>query len=78
VPTNVLLFGKGILGTAKTPFKAYIEKVLNIENLKAFSYTIYLKIKGAKPGKLFPWHRPRFIFIRIKGLLIWKLLELST
>jgi hypothetical protein len=54
VPINALLFSKGILNTVKTPFKAYIEKVLNIENLKAFSYIVYLKIKGAKPGKSFP------------------------
>jgi hypothetical protein len=70
VPTNTLLFSKGILDIAKTPFEAYIEKVPNIENLKAFGYIAYLKIKGAKPRKLFPRHRPRFIFVRIKGLLI--------
>jgi hypothetical protein len=52
------------------PFKIYIEKILNIENLKAFGYIIYLKIKGAKPRKLFPRYRPRFIFVGIKGLLI--------
>jgi hypothetical protein len=78
VPIGILLFGKGILGTVKTPFEAYTEKVPNMENLKAFGYVVYLKIKGAKPGKLFPWHRPGFIFVGIKGLLIWKLLELST
>ena len=70
MPISALLFGEGILGTAKTPFKVYIEKVPNMENLKAFSYIIYLKIKGIKPGKLFPRYRPRFIFIIIKGLLI--------
>jgi hypothetical protein len=67
VPTSALLFGEGILGTIKTPFKAYIEKVPNIENLKAFGYIIYPKIKGAKPGKSFPRYRPRFIFVGIKG-----------
>jgi hypothetical protein len=67
---SALLFSKGTLSTVKTPFEAYIEKVLNIENLKAFGYIVYLKIKGTKPGKSFPWHRPRFIFVRIKGLLI--------
>jgi hypothetical protein len=70
VPISILPFSEGILGTTKTPFEAYTEKVLNMENLKAFGYTIYLKIKGAKPGKSFPRHRPRFIFIRIKGSLI--------
>jgi hypothetical protein len=70
VPTNTLLFGEGILGTAKTPFEAYTEKVPNIENLKAFGYIVYPKIKGAKPRKSFPRHRPGFIFVGIKGLLI--------
>jgi hypothetical protein len=70
VPISALLFGEGILGTAKTPFKAYIEKVPNMENLKAFGYTVYPKIKGTKPRKLFPWHRPGFIFVGIKGSLI--------
>jgi hypothetical protein len=70
VPISILLFSKGTLGTAKTPFEAYTEKVPNIENLKAFGYAAYPKIKGAKPGKSFPWHRPGFIFIRIKGSLI--------
>jgi hypothetical protein len=70
VPTNILLFGKGTLSIIKTPFEAYIEKVLNIENLKAFGYIAYLKIKGAKPRKSFSRHRPGFIFVRIKGLLI--------
>jgi hypothetical protein len=55
------------LGTTKTPFEAYTKKVLNIENLKAFGYAAYPKIKGAKPGKSFLWHRPGFIFIEIKG-----------
>jgi hypothetical protein len=54
VPISVLLFGEGTLGTAKTPFKAYIEKVLNMENLKAFGCAAYPKIKGAKPGNSFP------------------------
>jgi hypothetical protein len=70
VPTNALLFSEGILGTIKTPFEVYIEKVPNIENLKAFGYIVYLKIKGAKPRKLFPRYRPGFIFVGIKGLLI--------
>jgi hypothetical protein len=70
VPTNILPFSEGILSTAKTPFKAYTEKVPNIENLKAFGYIIYPKIKGAKPRKSFPRHRPRFIFVGIKGLSI--------
>jgi hypothetical protein len=78
VPTSALLFSKGTLGTAKTLFEVYIEKIPNIENLKAFGYAAYPKIKGAKPGKSFPWHRPGFIFVGIKGSLIWKLLELST
>jgi hypothetical protein len=78
VPINILLFSKGILSTIKTLFKIYIKKIPNIENLKAFGYIIYLKIKGAKPGKSFPRHRPRFIFVGIKGLLIWKLLKLFT
>jgi hypothetical protein len=67
---NILLFNKDILSIIKTLFKIYIEKILNIENLKAFSYIIYLKIKGIKPRKLFPRYRPRFIFIKIKSLLI--------
>jgi hypothetical protein len=78
VPTSALLFGEGTLGIVKTPFEAYMEKVLNMENLKAFSCAAYPKIKGAKPGKSFLWHRPGFIFVGIKGLLIWKLFELST
>jgi hypothetical protein len=78
VPTSILLFGEGILGTAKTPFEVYTEKVPNMENLKAFGYAAYLKIKGAKPGKLFLWHRPGFIFVGIKGLSIWKLFKLFT
>jgi hypothetical protein len=53
VPINILLFNKGILSIIKTPFKIYTEKIPNIENLKAFGYIIYLKIKGAKPGKSF-------------------------
>jgi hypothetical protein len=78
VPINILLFGEGILSTIKMPFEVYTEKILNMENLKAFGYIIYLKIKGIKPGKSFLQYRPRFIFIKIKGLLIWKLLKLFT
>jgi hypothetical protein len=78
VPTGALPFGEGTLGTAKTPFEAYTEKVPNMENLKAFGCAAYPKIKGAKPGKSFPRHRPGFIFVGMKGSSIWKLLELST
>jgi hypothetical protein len=50
---NILLFNKDILSIIKTLFKIYIEKILNIKNLKAFGYIIYLKIKGIKPRKSF-------------------------
>jgi hypothetical protein len=78
VPIGTLLFGKGILGTVKTLFEVYTEKVSNMENLKAFGCVVYPKIKGAKPGKSFSRYRPGFIFVGIKGLLIWKLLKLFT
>ena len=42
VPTSVLPFGDGRFGTAKTPYKAYNNKVLNLANLKVFGYIVYL------------------------------------
>jgi hypothetical protein len=42
VPTSALPFGDGRFGTAKTLYKAYNNKVLNLANLKVFGCVVYL------------------------------------
>jgi hypothetical protein len=39
---SALLFRDGRFGTAKTLYKVYNNKVLNLGKLKVFGYTIYL------------------------------------
>jgi hypothetical protein len=46
VPISVLLFGDNRFNTIKTLYKAYNNKVLNLENLKVFNYIIFNFIKG--------------------------------
>ena len=42
VPTNTLPFSNSRFNIAKTLYKAYNNKVLNLANLKVFGYIVYL------------------------------------
>ena len=68
---SALSFSDGRFSITKTLYKAYNNKVLNLVNLKVFSYIIYLILQKGKHLRHFkPRHRPGFIFIGILGLSI--------
>jgi hypothetical protein len=68
---SVLPFGNGRFSTAKTLYKVYNDKVLNLANLKVFGYIVYPILQKGKHLRHFePRHRPGFMFISILGSLI--------
>ena len=79
VPTAALPFKGRRLGTSKTLYKAYIEQVLNLEHIKAFSYTAYpILPKGKHPQHFTFRHRPGHIFVGMQSSKTWKVFDLGN
>jgi len=79
VPTSALPFGEGRLGTTKTPYDAYCDKVPNLQHLKAFGCAAYpILQKGKHPKHFDPRHRPGFMFVGMHGSSIWTVMSLAT